>query len=144
MDAGTTAAVKGRAMKGAELLDREAGSTSQRLYSLAAELVEIGKSRREIEDELVSSGLDPAAASEVVTEVLDGQWHAEGGDGGLLNEVGVRHMGFGVSLIALGAAATAGSFFASDYTEVYVVAYGAIAAGAIDFMYGVFRFFEGA
>jgi hypothetical protein len=132
-------------MQGSQVTEPQAhpGASLTQLHSLASELVDIGKSRREIEDELVANGAERSTASDIVTEVLDVQWHAEGGGGGLLDEGGVRHMGVGALLIAVGVMLTAGSFLASDFTGVYVVTYGAIVVGAIEFMYGMYRFFEG-
>ncbi len=124
--------------------DTQDGPASGMLHHAAAEMLEIGKSRREIEDALMGRGIDRATASGVVTEVLDSEWQAEGGGDGLLSEVGVQHLIFGALLFGFGVAATFGSAYFAEFTGYYVVAYGAIGAGAIDFVYGLFRFFEGA
>ncbi len=124
--------------------DTQDGPASGILHHAAAEMLEIGKSRREIEDALMGRGVDRATASSVVTEVLDSELQAEGGGDGLLSEVGVQHMMLGALLFGFGVAATFGSVYFAEFTGYYVVAYGAIGAGAIDFVYGLFRFFEGA
>ncbi len=120
------------------------GPASGMLHHAAAEMLEIGKSRREIEDALMGGGIDRATASGVVTEVLDSEWQAEGGGEGLLSEVGVLHMMVGSLMFGFGVAATFGSAYFLEFTGYYVVAYGAIGAGAIEFVYGLFRFFESA
>ncbi len=124
--------------------DTQDGPASGMLHHAAAEMLEIGKSRREIEDALMGRGIDRATASGVVTEVLDSEWQAEGGGDGLLSEVGVQHMMLGTLLFAFGIAATFGSTYIAEFTWFYVIAYGAIGAGVTDFVYGLFRFFEGA
>lgn len=120
------------------------GAAARMLRHLAAEMLEIGKSRREIEDALMGRGIDRATASGVVTEVLDSEWRADGGGEGPFGEVGVQHMMFGLLLFLFGVAATFGSAYVAEFTGYYVIAYGAIGAGAIDFAYGLFRFFDGA
>ncbi len=122
--------------------DTQDGPASGMLHHAAAEMLEIGKSRREIEDALMGRGIDRATASSVVTEVLDSEWQAEGGGEGLLGEVGVRHMMIGALMFGFGVAATFGAAYFAEFTGFYVVTYGAIGAGAIDFVYGLFRFFE--
>ncbi len=126
-------------MHDADTQDRPA---SGMLQHAAAEMLEIGKSRREIEDALMGRGIDRATASGVVTEVLDSEWQAVGGGDGLLSEVGVQHMMLGALLFGFGVAATFGSAYFAEFTGFYVISYGAIGAGAIDFVYGLFRFFE--
>ena len=128
-------------MHDADTRDRPA---SGMLRHAAAEMLEIGKSRREIEDALMGRGIDRATASSVVARALDSEWQAEGGGDGLLGEVGVQHMMLGALLFAFGVAATFGSAYFAEFTGYYVVAYGAIGAGTIDFVYGLFRFFESA
>lgn len=122
--------------------DTQDGPASGMLHHAAAEMLEIGKSRREIEDALMGRGIDRVTASGVVTEVLDSEWQAEGGGEGLLGEVGVRHMMIGALMFGLGVAATFGSAYVAEFAGFYVIAYGALGAGAIDFVYGLFRFFE--
>lgn len=126
-------------MHDADTQDRPA---SGMLQHAAAEMLEIGKSRREIEDALMGRGIDRATASSVVARALDSEWQAEGGGDGLLGEVGVQHMMLGALLFAFGVAATFGSAYVAEFTGYYVIAYGALGAGAIDFVYGLFRFFE--
>ncbi len=124
--------------------DTQDGPASGMLHHAAAEMLEIGKSRREIEDALMGRGIDRATASSVVTEVFNSEWQAEGGGDGLFSEVGVQHMMLGALLFAFGVAATYGSAYFAEFTVFYVITYGAIGAGATDFVYGLFRFFEGA
>ncbi len=114
------------------------------LFGVTAEMLEVGKSKREIEDWLIRYGLNRDAASDLVHNVLDAEWRAGGGGRGLLVEVGVRHMALGAVLFALGVGATAGSVYFAEITGFYAVAYGAIAAGAINVVYGLFRFLEGS
>ena len=52
------------------------------------------------------------------------------------------HCELGALLFGFGVVATFGSAYFVEFTGYYVVAYGAIGAGAIDFVYGLFRFFE--
>ncbi len=127
-------------MQDAETQD---GPTSGMLHHAVAEMLDIGKSRREIEDALMGRGIDRATASGVVTEVLDTEWQAEGGGDGLLGEIGVRHMMIGSLIFGVGVAATFGSAYFVELTGYYVVAYGAVGAGAIEFVYGLLRFFDG-
>ncbi len=124
--------------------DTQDGPASGMLHHAAAEMLEIGKSRREIGDALMGRGIDRATASSVITEVLDSEWQAEGGGDGLLGEVGVQHMMLGALLFAFGVTATFGSAYFGEFTGYYVIAYGAIGAGATDAVYGLFRYFEGA
>ncbi len=123
--------------------DTQDGPASGMLHHAAAEMLEIGKSRREIEDALMGRGIDRVTASGVVTEVLDSEWQAEGGGEGLLGEVGVRHMMIGALMFGFGVAATFGSAYFVEFTGYYLVAYGAVGAGAIEFVYGLLRFFDG-
>ena len=127
-------------MRDAEAQD---GPASAMLHRSVAEMLDIGKSRREIEDALLGRGIDRATASGVVTEVLDSEWQAEGGGDGLLGEIGVRHMLIGSLIFCVGVAATFGSAYLVEFTGYYVVAYGAVGAGAIEFVYGLLRFFDG-
>lgn len=122
--------------------DQDARIDDQRLVNYAADMLDMGKSRADVERELVQGGFDQESAARTVTELLDAQWRSEGGGQGLLASVGVRHIGIGLLLFAAGCAATFGTAWLSDWTGGYVVAYGAMFAGAVDFAYGVLRLIE--
>jgi hypothetical protein len=124
------------------LSDQDARIDDQRLVNYAADMLDMGKSRADVERELMQGGFDRDSASRVVTELLDSHWRSEGGGQGLLASVGVRHMGLGVLLFGAGCAVTAGTVWTSDWTGAYVVAYGAMFAGAVNFAYGVLRLIE--
>ena len=80
----------------------------------------------------------------MVTNAMDAQWHEEGGAGPALGRVGPKHMIIGSLLIAAGTAATFASAYAMINFDVPVgfIFYGAIVAGAIDFVYGLIRFLD--
>jgi hypothetical protein len=108
----------------------------ERLQSYVDDLLEHShKSRREIEDELMQHGLDRDTASTMVTNAMDSQFLYEGGGGPALGQVGPRHM-------IVGTFASMYSMINFDVSVGYIF-YGAIVAGAIDFLYGLMRFFDG-
>lgn len=123
--------------------DDQGGIAPERLQSYVHELLSSHKSKTEIE--LLAFGVDRETASSMVNDALDAQWHAEGGGGPLLGQVGPRHMMMGALVCAVGIAATAASAYAVIEFDAPVgyIFYGAIGAGAIDFAYGLIRFLEG-
>ena len=118
--------------------------TPARLRNYVCEQLEIGKTGSEIAGELAALGIDSQTASQMVTTSLDAQWRHEGGGGPTLGRVGPRHMIAGALFMAVGGAAT----FASAYSvidlgvEVGYVFYGAIFAGAMEFVYGLIRYLD--
>ena len=124
--------------------ESDGAMTPARLQNYVSEQLETHKTRSEIVDELVAQGIDSETASEMVTTSLDAQWRYEGGGGPALGRIGPRHMIAGLLLMAVGGAVT----FASAYSvinfgvEVGYVFYGAVFAGAMEFVYGLIRFLD--
>jgi len=121
------------------------GMAPDRLQSYADGQLRSRKTPPEIVDELIEFGLDRKTAADMVTNSLDDQWIEEGGGGPVFGQVGPKHMIAGILLMAGGAAGTLASYysvFAFSVDMAYVF-YGAIVAGAIDFVYGLIRFLYG-
>ena len=125
--------------------DREDGVVPERLMRYVDDLLASHRTRTEIEDELISHGIDRETAAHMITRSLGSQWIQEGGGGPALGRLGPRHMIAGAALFAVGLAATFGSaYFAATFdSNVSYLFYGAIGAGAIDFAYGLIRVLQG-
>ena len=125
--------------------EEQSAVAPERLRNYVQELLSAHKSKSEIESELMAFGVDREAASAMVNDALDAQWHAEGGGGPVLAQVGPRHMMLGALVCAAGIAATALSAYSVVEFDAPVgfIFYGAMGAGAIDFAYGLIRFLEG-
>ena len=118
--------------------------TPARLRNYVSEQLEVGKTGSEIADELAALGIDSQTAADMVTNSLDAQWRYEGGGGPALGRVGPRHMIIGLLLMAVGGAATFASYYSvvNFDVEVGYVFYGAIFAGAMEFVYGLVRYLD--
>ena len=90
-------------------------------------------------------GLDGETAATLVRNGENSQWRAEGGGGPALGRVGPRHMIAGILLMAAGTAASLESYYSvvNFHVSVGVIFYGAVFAGAADFLYGLMRFLDG-
>lgn len=121
------------------------GMAPERLQSYADGQLRSRKTPPEIVDELTEFGLDRETAASMVTNSLDDRWIEEGGCGPVFGQVGPKHMIAGLVLMAGGAAATLASYYSvvAFGVDVAYVFYGAIVAGAIDFVYGLIRFLYG-
>src|SRR5262249_31091543 len=100
--------------------------------ALAADRIEAGVPREEIERELMTHGLDEESAEEVVEEAREARNEA-------LKEAGQRNMLFGALWCVGGIVVTVGSFYfaANVGAGKYVIAWGAIVVGAVEFVWGV-------
>jgi hypothetical protein len=114
------------------------------LHGFAADLLDRGKPSREVVERLVGMGLDREAATAIVRGRQDDQWRHDGGGGPALQRVGPKHMLMGLGLALVGAAVTAVSIhYALDLGHSARIAYGAVAFGAMQFLYGLMRFLGG-
>lgn len=127
------------------LRDGQGRMTRDRLQGYVDDLLSTHKSIREIEDDMMQFGLDRETASSMIRNAQDSQWLEEGGGGPALAQVGPKHMILGTLLMAGGGAATYASVYLAINFEAPLafIFYGAIFAGAIDFIYGLIRFFDG-
>ena len=117
----------------------------ERLESYADSRLRGGKTPQEVEAELMGFGLDREAAAGMVRNSLDDQWRAEGGGGPALAQIGPRHMILGTLVMGAGVAASLASYYAviNLGSETAYLFYGAVFAGAGEFLYGLMRFFDG-
>ena len=121
------------------------GMAPDRLQVYVDGLLNSSRTPPEIVEELIEIGLDRETAASMVANSLDDQWIEEGGGGPVLAQVGPKHMILGLLLMLGGAAATLASYY-SVFTlgaDVAYVFYGAVVAGAIDFVYGLIRWLSG-
>ncbi len=109
----------------------------QAIYQYAAGLVKSGMSRSQVENKLLEKGLDRASASIVVKKLFELRSNA-------YQEAGKKNMLYGAVWCILGIVITAGTLFfaASKGGGSYVVAWGAIIFGAIQFFKGLFQFLK--
>ena len=102
----------------------------QAVYEHAASMMMDGKSRRQIEEDLMDKGLDQESASVVVTNLKEMKKEAEAGQG-------TGNMIFGALWCVGGIAVTAATYSAAEGGGTYVVAWGAIVFGAVQFFIGL-------
>ena len=123
----------------------QGGLTQEWLESYIDHRLSIHKSTSEIEDELMELGLVGETAGTMVRNAENSQWLAEGGGGPALARVGPVHMIMGTLLMVGGAASTYASYyFVINFdAPVAFIFYGAVGAGAADFVYGLIRFLDG-
>lgn len=102
----------------------------QAVYEHAANLLMEGKSRHQIEADLMDKGLDQESASVVVTNLKNMKKEAEAGQGS-------KNMLFGALWCIGGIVVTAATYSAASGGGTYVVAWGAIVFGAVQFFIGL-------
>lgn len=108
----------------------------QAVYQYAAGLVKAGMSASQVESKLVEKGLDRSAASIVVKNLF--QLRAKA-----VNEAGKKNMLYGALWCIGGIVVTVATYSAaSSGGGSYVVAWGAIIFGAIQFLKGLFQFLK--
>lgn len=107
------------------------------VYQHAADMMRQGKNRHKIIESLTQKGLDQESANVVVTNLENvRKQHAKSGAG--------RDMAIGALICAVGVVITIVTYSAASAGGGrYVVAYGAIVVGAIQFLRGLFNTFVG-
>ncbi len=105
----------------------------QAVYQYAAGLVKSGMSASQVESKLVEKGLDRAAASIVVKKLFALRAKAVGA-------AAKKNMLYGALWCIGGILVTAVTFSAAGKGGTYVVAWGAIIFGGIQFFRGLFQY----
>lgn len=100
------------------------------VYQHAASLVRAGKSREEVKADLLSRGLDEVSAGIVTTKIFEMRRKA-------YSEEGRKNMLHGALWCVGGIVVTAVTYSAARGGGTYVVTWGAIIFGAIQFFRGV-------
>lgn len=105
----------------------------QAVYKYAAELVKAGLPAPQVESKLMQKGLDPSAASVVVRNVFS--WRSKAN-----HQAAKRNMLYGALWCIGGFLVTAVTFSAAGEGGRFIVAWGAILFGAIQFCRGIFQY----
>ena len=105
----------------------------QAVYKYAAELVKGGLSAKQMEGRLIEKGLDPGAASIVVRNVFS--WRAMA-----IHKAAGRNMLYGALWCLGGLLITLLTFSAAGEGGRFLVAWGAVLFGALQFFRGFFQF----
>jgi len=108
----------------------------ERIYAYAAQNMADGLSNRAIRDDLVEQGLDEQSADIVVRELNTAKKSA-------VRSMGMKHMGIGAAWCIGGIVVTVATYQAASGGGTYVVAWGAIAFGGLEFLYGLFKTLTG-
>ena len=108
------------------------------VYGYAAELMKANLSGPQIEQKLMEKGLDQESASIVVENLSSIRINAL-----MLIESGKKNMLYGALWCIGGLLVTAMTFLAANGGGIYIIAYGAIIGGAIQFFTGLSRYSEG-
>jgi hypothetical protein len=107
-------------------------ATVEEVYEVARKYIKSGASAQEVQSLLAGRGVNPQAAASVVKNVIQMRSESKGPGG-----AGVKHMMVGGLVCLVGTAATVMSYMAASSGGTYVVAWGAIVFGAIQFCYGL-------
>ena len=105
----------------------------QQIYKHAATLVRAGKSRVQVHSDLMSIGLDDASATVVTDNLFAMRAKA-------LREAGQKNMLYGALWFIGGTAVTIITLAAASEGGTYVVAWGAIVFGGIQFFRGLYQY----
>jgi len=100
------------------------------VYAYAAELMKSGLEGPQIQSKLEDQGLDPETAGIVVRNLQRARTSAK-------RSSGRKNMLFGALWCIGGIVVTAATYSAASGGGTYVIAWGAIAAGAVQFFLGV-------
>ena len=106
------------------------------IYQFAAEHMQAGKSNRQVEGLLVERGLQAGDAAAVVSNLSRARSEA-------IRSAGGRNMLFGALWCIGGTVVTVATLAASSEGGTYVVAWGAILFGGIQFLRGLFQLATG-
>jgi len=105
----------------------------QAVYQHAAELMRNGTKEQAIVNNLVEQGLDAESANVVVSNLVKARKEQK-------QEQGKKNMGFGALWCIGGLVVTAATYSAASNGGHYVVAWGAVVFGAIQFLQGLFQY----
>lgn len=105
----------------------------QAIYGYAVELVKGGSSASQVESKLMEKGLDQASASIIVKNIFSFRSNA-------IKEAAKKNMLYGALWCIGGLVVTVISFSAASAGGRYVLAWGAIIFGAIQFLRGLFQY----
>ncbi|MCC6554161.1 MAG: hypothetical protein IT372_14240 [Polyangiaceae bacterium] len=106
------------------------------IYGHAAQLISAGLSAEEVEDRLVEGGLDRKIAATVVDRLMDAKQRA-------VEEAARKNMLHGGLWCVGGLVVTAATYSAASGGGSYVIAWGAIIFGAIQFFRGLSQSSQG-
>lgn len=104
----------------------------QAVYAFAAEQMKNGASAQQIQSMLVEKGLDQDSAATVVSNLTRMRSEA-------IYEAGKKNMLYGALWCIGGIVVTAATYSAAPGGGTYVVAWGAIVFGAIQFFHGLIQ-----
>lgn len=107
------------------------------VYRYAASLMSEGKNDHQIVTALTDQGLDKESAA-VVTDALRKQFNQE--MGGVNKKQGSRNMLYGMLWAVGGTIVTVATFSAASGGGTYIVTYGAIIGGVIQFIVGAVQY----
>ena len=105
----------------------------EQIYSYAAEMMKHGMSTREMEQLLIRRGLGAEAASAVVKNLRNTRRKT-------LRNVGLKHMAMGGAICLIGLVITIGTIQAAEGDGRFVIAWGAIVFGSLQFLRGLLQF----
>ncbi|MDQ5908051.1 MAG: hypothetical protein QG599_142 [Pseudomonadota bacterium] len=105
----------------------------QAVYGHAAELMRNGAKSESIINNLIEQGLDAESAKVVVSNLDEARKKQK-------QEQGQKNMGFGTLWCIGGLVVTAVTYSAASGGGHYVVAWGAVVFGAIQFLQGLFQY----
>jgi hypothetical protein len=112
--------------------ERTSEQVVEAIYNYAAEQMRNGVAGPQIEKSLVEQGLDAEAAGIVVRNLTEARAKA-------LKEAGQKHMLYGALWCIGGIVVTAATYAAASGGGTYVVAWGAIIFGGIQFIRGAMQ-----
>jgi len=116
-------------------LDSEQQQAVQAIYEHAAKLIKAGKSPAQVRADLEQRGLDAESAAVVTANLLEYRNKA-------LKEAATKNMTYGALWCVGGIAVTAITYRAASGGGTYVVAWGAIVFGALQFLHGLIQSFR--
>ena len=124
-----------------EELTPEERTAIEEVYRGVAEELAEGRSKQEVVTELVSRGMDKHDATQFVDHVQEAlnQYRESPEARRIMAGKYARHMLFGALWVIGGTIVTLWTYNAAGPGGTYVVAWGAIAFGAIDFLWGLFN-----
>lgn len=103
------------------------------VYSHAAELMKEGMPAQEIKSNLVEQGLDAESADAVVSNLFAARVKQQ-------QTQGLKNIGFGALWLVGGIVVTVATYGATSDGGKYVVAWGAMLVGGVQFIQGVYQF----
>lgn len=122
-----------------EMSQAERENAAKAVYSYAADLMKRGQSDQAIQIELVAKGLSPDVAMTIINNLRQVRSQGSGSSA-------MKNMLIGAAIAIVGIVITVGTYASAASTPGggrYVVFYGLIIVGAIQFLRGLFGLFTG-